>query len=108
VSETLDAGLLDPVMEKVGSGDLALPGQGGLVSDLIKACLERGLAVEHTEHLGYAKGNTAGRGGGNSRNGTSPKTVASEVADIDLDVPQDRAGTFEPALVPKGSRREGV
>jgi putative transposase len=107
VNEMLEAGLLDGVMEQVSSGDLALTGQGGLLPELVKACLERGLSVEQTEHLGYSKGDAAGRNGGNSRNGTSPKTVASEVGDLELDIPRDRAGTFEPALVPKGSRRVG-
>ena len=58
-------------------------------------------------HLGYERGDPAGRGSGNSRNGTTPKTVASEVGDLALDIPRDRAGTFEPRLVPKGARRSG-
>ncbi len=68
---------------------------------------ERGLQVEQTQHLGYEKGDSAGRGSPNSRNGTTPKTLATEVGDVRLDVPRDRAGTFEPRLVPKGSRRAG-
>jgi putative transposase len=60
-----------------------------------------------TEHLGYEKGDPAGRGSPNSRNGTSPKTLATEVGDLPLAVPRDRAGSFEPRLVPKGSRRAG-
>jgi putative transposase len=74
---------------------------------MIKAVLERGLSAEQTAHLGYAKGDPAGRGTANSRNGTTPKTVATEVGDIRLDIPRDRAGTFEPRLVPKGARRLG-
>jgi putative transposase len=74
---------------------------------LIKAVLERGLQTELTEHVGYEKGDPAGRGSPNSRNGTTPKTVASEVGNIPIDTPRDRAGTFEPRLVPKGSRRIG-
>jgi putative transposase len=60
-----------------------------------------------TEHLGYEKGDPAGRGSPNSRNGTTAKTVATEVGDVPLDVPRDRAGSFEPRLVPKGARRAG-
>jgi putative transposase len=60
-----------------------------------------------TGHLGYVKGDPAGRGSGNSRNGSTGKTVATEVGDVALAVPRDRAGTFEPRLVPKGTRRAG-
>jgi putative transposase len=69
--------------------------------------LERSLATELTEHLGYEKGDPAGRGSPNSRNGTTVKTVATEVGEVRLNVPRDRVGSFEPRLVPKGSRRAG-
>jgi transposase-like protein len=58
-----------------------------------------------TEHLGYEHGDRAGRGSGNSRNGTSAKTILTEDGEIALDVPGDRASTFEPQLVPKGQTR---
>lgn len=57
--------------------------------------------------MGYEKGDPAGRGSANSRNGTTPKTLVSEVGPVPLAVPRDRNGTFEPRLVPKGSRRAG-
>ncbi len=107
VNSMIEAGLLDQLMSQVDAGELALTGDGGFLPEMIKAVLERGLAVEQTAHLGYEKGDPAGRGTANSRNGTSPKTVATEVGDVALDVPRDRAGTFEPRLVPKGSRRTG-
>ncbi len=69
--------------------------------------LERGLQAELSDHLGYDKGDPAGRGSPNSRNGTTPKTLACEVGDAGLDGPRDRNGTFEPRLVPKGTRRVG-
>jgi hypothetical protein len=94
-------------MSQVDAGELALTGDGGFLPEMIKAVLERGLAAEQTAHLGYERGDPAGRGTPNSRNGTTPKTVATEVGDVALDVPRDRAGTFEPRLVPKGSRRTG-
>ncbi len=72
---------------------------------MIKAVLERGLQTELTGHLGYEKGDPAGRGSPNSRNGTTPKMLGTEVGDVALDTPRDRAGTFEPRLVPKGTRR---
>jgi putative transposase len=107
INEMLEAGLLDEVMDRVDAGGLALTGEGGFLPEMIKAVLERGLAVELTEHLGYEKGDPGGRGSGNSRNGTTGKTVATEVGDVPLDVPRDRAGSFEPRLVPKGARRAG-
>jgi putative transposase len=74
---------------------------------MVKAVLERGLAAELTGHLGYEKGDPAGRGTPNSRNGSSPKTLATEVGPVPLAVPRDRDGSFEPRLVPKGARRAG-
>lgn len=107
INEMLEAGLLDGVMDQVDAGGLRLTGEGGFLPELIKAVLERGLEVERSEHLGYEKGDPAGRGSPNSRNGSTPKTLVTEVGDIALDVPRDRAGTFEPRLVPKGTRRAG-
>jgi len=107
VNEMLEAGLLDDVMDRVDAGGLNLTGEGGFLSEMVKAVLERGLRAELTEHLGYEKGDRAGRGSPNSRNGSTPKTLATEVGDIALAVPRDRAGSFEPRLVPKGARRAG-
>ncbi len=107
VNDMLEAGLLDDVMARVGAGGLTLTGEGGFLPEMIKAVLERGLATELTEHLGYERGDPAGRGSPNSRNGTSPKTLATEVGDVPLAVPRDRQGSFEPRLVPKGVRRAG-
>jgi putative transposase len=107
VEELVDAGLLDDLMAKIDAGGLQLTGQGGFLPEMIKAVLERGLGAELTGHLGYEKGDPAGRGSPNSRNGTTPKTLATEVGDIALNTPRDRAGTFEPRLVPKGTRRVG-
>src|SRR5690606_34873131 len=108
VNELIDAGLFDHLMASVGEGGLALTGEGGFLPEFVKAVLERGLQAELSDHLGYEKGDPAGRGTPNSRNGSTPKTVASEIGDIELDTPRDRAGTFEPRLVPKRTRRLGV
>jgi putative transposase len=107
VDDMLEAGLLDGLMERVDARDLQLTGEGGFLPEMIKAVLERGLAAELTDHLGYDRGDPAGRGTPNSRNGTTPKTVASEVGDVALDTPRDRNSSFEPRLVPKGARRVG-
>lgn len=81
-----------------------LLGDGGLFRDLKKALLERALAAELTEHLGYEKHGRGGAGG-NARNGTSRKTVLGEDGALSLSIPRDRAGTFEPQIVPKGMTR---
>jgi putative transposase len=79
-----------------------LLGEEGLFKELKKALIERALGAELTEHLGYEKGDPSGRGTGNSRNGHSRKTLKSEDGAIEIAVPRDRAGSFEPQLVPKG------
>ncbi|HVV75021.1 MAG TPA: IS256 family transposase [Mycobacteriales bacterium] len=107
LDELREAGALDALFAKIDAGEVQLTGQDGFVPGLIKATLERGLQAELSDHLGYEKGDPDARFFPNSRNGTTPKTVASEVGDIDLDVPRDRAGSFEPQLVPKGARRLG-
>jgi putative transposase len=107
VAELAEAGLLERVMQGAEAGELTLTGEGGFLPEMVKAVLERGLAAELTGHLGYEKGDPAGRGSANSRNGTTPKTLSTEVGSVPLAVPRDRDGSFEPRLVPKGSRRAG-
>jgi putative transposase len=70
-----------------------LLGEEGLFKQLKKALLARALGAELTHHLGYEKGDPAGRGTGNSRNGTSAKTVLTEDGSVEIDVPRDRNGS---------------
>jgi len=107
VKKMVEAGLFDHVFEGIDEGGLALTGEGGFLPEMVKAVLERGLKSELTEHLGYEHGERVGRAVGNARNGSTPKTVSSEVGEVELDTPRDRAGSFEPRLVPKGVRRIG-
>jgi putative transposase len=107
VDELVASGALDSLFDRIDAGDIELTGDGGLIPGLIKAALERGLQAELTDHLGYEKGSPEAPLFANSRNGTTPKTLASQVGDVDLDVPRDREGSFTPRLVPKGSRRLG-
>jgi putative transposase len=107
VDRLLDQGFLDEVMSSVGEDGVQLTGEGGFLPELVKRVLEAGLQAELTDHLGYEKHDRAGHGSGNSRNGFTPKRLGSEVGDIDLATPRDRIGSFEPRLVPKGSRRVG-
>ncbi|MDQ3654917.1 MAG: IS256 family transposase [Chloroflexota bacterium] len=98
---------LDELIDRAGQGGVRLTGEGGFLPELVKAVLERGLATELTDHLGYEPGDPAGRGSGNSRNGSIPKMVSTEVGPVPIDTPRDRAGSFEPRLIPKGRRRLG-
>jgi putative transposase len=80
-------------------------GDSGLIAQMMKAVLEAALAEELTDHLGYEPGDPAGRGSGNSRNGTTSKTLLTEAGPVELETPRDRAGSFEPKIVRKGQRR---
>ena len=85
---------------------LSLTGPDGLLKQLTKTVLETALNEEMTEHLGYEKHDPAGAGSGNIRNGTRTKTVLTDTTGaVDLDVPRDRAATFEPQIVKKRQRR---
>jgi putative transposase len=105
VDELAAAGVLDDVLSRADESGLALTGEGGFLPELVKAVLERGLDAELTGHLGYERGDPAGRGSPDSRNGFTAKTVGTGVGDVSLQVPRDRDASFEPRLVPKGSRR---
>lgn len=102
-----DSGAVDDLLAQIDTGEVVLTGEGGLLPGLIKLALERGLAAELTDHLGYAKGDAAGRLLPNARNGSTPKTVQTEAGPVALEVPRDREGSFTPRLVPKGQRRIG-
>jgi len=105
--ELFDEELLDRLMAATDERGVSLTGEGGFLPEMIKAVLERGMEAELSDHLGYEKGDRAGHGSGNSRNGTTPKTVGTEVGDVALDQPRDRTSSFASALVPKGARRLG-
>ena len=82
-----------------------LLGKNGLLKQLQKRLLEKALGAELTVHLGYSKHDAAGDNTGNSRNGTSPKTLKGEFGNMELATPRDRNGSFEPQIVAKGQRR---
>ena len=85
---------------------LSLTGPDGLLKQLTKTVLEVSLNEEMTEHLGYEKHDPAGAGTGNIRNGTRAKTVLTEHSGpVEIEVPRDRQGTFEPQIVKKRQRR---
>src|SRR5689334_22530244 len=101
----VDDKLADELLARAQSDGVELLGPDGLLSQVTKAVLERALDEEMTAHLGYEKHDPAGRGSGNSRNGSSGKTLLTEVGGIELAVPRDRAGSFDPQIVRKGQTR---
>jgi transposase-like protein len=83
-----------------------LTGPDGLLKSITKQVLEAALEEEMSEHVGYDKHAVEGRNGGNSRNGTRAKTVLTDNAGaVQVQVPRDRDGSFEPVIVKKRQRR---
>ena len=105
VAQLQASGALDELFAKIDSGEVEITGSDGLLPALLKTTLERGLQAELTGHLGYEKGEPAPAKRPNARNGTTSKTIESEVGSFTIDVPRDRAGTFTPRLIRKGQRR---
>jgi putative transposase len=103
--DAIDEQLLDRLVGQARDGGLQLTGESGLLAQLTKRLVESALEGELTDHLGYPKHDAAGRDGGNSRNGTRAKTVLTEIGPLEIDVPRDRDGSFEPQIVAKRQRR---
>jgi putative transposase len=100
----LKAELLDELLRGVKTQE-DLAGPDGLLKQITKALVERMLAGELTHHLGYEKHDVAGHGSGNTRNGASRKTLKGESGEMEIAVPRDRNGTFDPQLVRKHQTR---
>ncbi len=103
----LDEQLVAQLLSSAKASGLKLTGEGGMLQQLTKLVLESALEGEITDHLGYDKHDPAGRGTGNSRNGTRSKTVLTDVGPVEIDVPRDRDASFEPKIVAKRQRRLG-
>jgi len=99
----LPEGLAEQLLAAAKAQGVGLTGPGGLLTGLTRQVLQTALEAEITDHLGHEHGGTPA--GGNVRNGHSPKTVRTEIGPVTVKVPRDRAGTFEPALIPKHARR---
>ncbi|MFV0308727.1 MAG: IS256 family transposase [Desertimonas sp.] len=93
------------LVERARTEGVELTGDNGLLTALVRQVLQTGLEVEMTDHVGYERHAVEGRNTGNSRNGSYPKTVTTEIGQVRLDVPRDRNSTFEPVTIPKGQRR---
>jgi putative transposase len=105
VLDAVDEQLIARLAGRAREGGLALTGEGRLLAQLTKRLVESALEGEITDHLGYDRHDPAGRDGGNSRNGHRSKTVLTEVGPVEIDVPRDRDGSFEPKIVAKRQRR---
>src|SRR3954453_13015462 len=103
--DAVDEQLIARLAGRARAGGLQLTGEGGLLAQLTKRLVESALEGEITDHLGYDRHDAAGRDGRNSRNGHRSKTVLTEVGPVEIDVPRDRDGSFEPKIVAKRKRR---
>src|SRR6266487_300778 len=101
----VDEQLAARLVAQARSRGIRLVGPNGLLQQLTKLVLEGALEGELTDHLGYPHGDPAGRNGANSRNGTRPKTVLTEVGPVELPLPRDRDASFQPQIVGKRQRR---
>jgi transposase-like protein len=97
--------LADQLLDRADADQAQLLGPEGLLTQLTQRVLNRALDVELAEHLGYEKGDPGGRGSGNNRNGSTVKTVLTDIGAVPVTVPRDRNGEFEPKMVPKHARR---
>ncbi|MGH3661035.1 MAG: IS256 family transposase [Micromonosporaceae bacterium] len=102
---TVDDDLVERLVEQARASGAQLAGEGGLLQQLTRRVLESALEGEISDHLGYDKHDPAGRDGGNSRNGARSKTVLTDVGPVEITVPRDRDGSFEPKIVGKRQRR---
>lgn len=93
------------VLEKLVPGPMSAEGVDAMFRQLKKQIIERALNAELTHHLGYPKGEPLPEGQANHRNGKTPKTVLTDEGTVCVEVPRDRAGTFEPQIIPKHERR---
>jgi putative transposase len=107
LAQALDPAVIDALLADAQASGTPIDGVDGLLNKMTKAVIERALAAELTHELGYERGDPAGAGSGNSRNGYSVKTVATPNGPVTINVPRDRNGVFEPRIVPKHTRRLG-
>ena len=102
--KSIDNELIDDLLKNYKKPE-DLIGENGLLKQLTKQLLERAMAAEMTEHVGYEKHDAEGNNSGNSRNGKSAKTIKGTFGEIVLETPRDRNGTFEPQIIEKHQTR---
>src|SRR5947207_10712162 len=101
---TIEDELIDSLLKDYKKPE-DLIGESGLLKELTKRLLERAMAAEMTEHVGYEKHDASGNNSGNSRNGKSAKTIKGTFGELALETPRDRNGTFEPQIIEKHQTR---
>ena len=99
----LPADALEDALE--GLGPEQITGPGGLLTRLAGRVIESALGAELSERLGYPPGGAPPGGAGNTRNGSMPKTLQTELGSVEIKPPRDRKGSFEPRLVGKRQTR---
>ena len=104
VRDRLSDALIDELLAGARTQE-EIVGPGGLLADLTKRLVERAMDAELTEHLGYEPHRAPPGGAGNTRNGSTPKTVQTDHGPVRIDTPRDRNASFEPQIVAKGQRR---
>ena len=107
LAEAFDPSAIDALLADAQATGTPIDGVDGLLNKMTKAVIERALVAEMSHELGYERGDPAGVGSGNSRNGTSRKTISTPNGPVTIEVPRDRNGSFEPKIVPKHARRLG-
>ena len=107
LAQVLPPAAVDALLADAEASGTPIDGPEGLLAQITKSVLERALDVEIADHLGYEHSDPAGNGSGNSRNGHGRKNVLTTAGPLELEVPRDRNGTFEPVIVPKRKRRLG-
>src|SRR3954464_7997925 len=108
IPDAVRARFADEVIDELLAGartEEEIVGPGGVLAQLTKRLGGRGMSAELTEHLGYEPHQEPPGGIGNTRNGSTAKTLATEHGPVDVRTPRDRKGTFEPQIVRKGQRR---
>lgn len=101
---TINVEMLDDLIGKCKTPEDFF-GENGLLKQFIKAVTERALQAELSDHLGYEKHDPKGKNSGNSRNGSTAKTVKGTFGETEIEVPRDRQGTFEPQFIQKRQKR---
>jgi putative transposase len=104
VTKALPSGLIDSLLADYKKPE-DLIGEHGLLKQLTKALVERALQAEMAEHLGHGKNEPVENAAGNTRNGTSQKTLQGDFGKLPIEIPRDRHGDFEPQLIPKHQTR---
>jgi len=101
---TIDLSVIDDLLKQYKSPEEIL-GENGLLKQLTKAVLQRALQAEMTHHLGHEKHGAISNESGNARNGSFKKTLKGDFGTMPIEIPRDRDGTFEPAIIAKGQTR---